>query len=310
MIYLERFILPIAKEEKLLSKRATENGGPYGYVDNPYPCGLFGEKELFEIGFKNVTIFYGGNGSGKSTLLNILSGNLPQSGGRICFEGEDIRNLGSGFLGILGYMPQQQAYYDRFTAEEFLGYMGALRGMEKRAVAEGITRVLGQVELEEVRKHRIGSFSGGMKQRLLLAQAILGDPKILILDEPTAGLDPKQRISIRNLIASISTRKIVILSTHIVSDIAGIAKDILLLKEGRLLDRNSPLGLKEALRGKVYELHCAPHELTSLQHRYPLSRMMAEGEGFCLRVLSEEPPEGGRAVQPDLEDVYLSRFGE
>ena len=252
----------------------------------------------------------GPNGAGKSTLLNILSGNLSQSGGRIVYEGKEIRKMGPDFLRILGYMPQQQAYYDRFTAEDFLGYIGALRGMERQAVAEEITRVLRQVELEEVRKHRIGSFSGGMKQRLLLAQAILGDPKILILDEPTAGLDPKQRISIRNLIASISTRKIVILSTHIVSDIAGIAKDILLLKEGRLLDRNSSLGLTETLRGKVYECRCTPHELTSLQQRYPLSRMMAEGEGFCLRVLSEVPPEGGRAVQPDLEDVYLSRFGE
>ncbi len=252
----------------------------------------------------------GPNGAGKSTLLNILSGNLPQSGGRIVYEGKDIREMGPDFLRILGYMPQQQAYYDRFTAEEFLGYMGALRGMERKAVATGIDRVLHQVDLEDVRNQRIGSFSGGMKQRLLLAQAILGDPKILILDEPTAGLDPKQRISIRNLIASISTQKIVILSTHIVSDIAGIAKDILLLKEGRLLDRDGPVGLTEGLRGKVHEIHCLPEELTALQQRYPLSRMIAEGEGFCLRVLWKEPPEGGRPVHPDLEDVYLHRFGE
>ncbi len=252
----------------------------------------------------------GPNGAGKSTLLNILSGNLPQSGGRIVYEGKEIRKMGPDFLRILGYMPQQQAYYDRFTAEEFLGYMGALRGMERKAVAVRITEVLRQVELEDVRNQRIGSFSGGMKQRLLLAQAILGDPGILILDEPTAGLDPKQRISIRNLIASISTQKIVILSTHIVSDIAGIAKDILLLKEGRLLDRDGPVGLTASLQGKVHEIHCPAEELGSLQQRYPLSRMIAQGEGFCLRILSEDPPEGAKPVQPDLEDVYLWRFGE
>ena len=252
----------------------------------------------------------GPNGAGKSTLLNILSGNLSQSSGRICYEGEEIRKMGPDFLRILGYMPQQQAYYDRFTAEEFLGYMGALRGMDKKAVSTGISRVLKQVELEKVATQRIGSFSGGMKQRLLLAQAMLADPKILILDEPTAGLDPKQRIAIRNLIASISTQKIVILSTHIVSDIAGIAKDILLLKEGRLLGRDSPVGLTASLRGSVHELHCPVEALGSLQQQYPLSRMIAEGEGFCLRVLTEEAPEGSNPVQPDLEDVYLWRFGE
>lgn len=252
----------------------------------------------------------GPNGAGKSTLLNILSGNLAQSSGRIYYEGEEIRKMGPNFLRILGYMPQQQAYYDRFTAEEFLGYIGALRGMDKKAVASGISRVLKQVELEKVATQRIGSFSGGMKQRLLLAQAILGDPKVLILDEPTAGLDPKQRIAIRNLIASISTRKIVILSTHIVSDIAGISRDILLLKEGKLLDRDGPVGLMDSLRGRVHEVRCPIEELGSLQQQYPLSRMIAEGEGFCLRVLTEEPPEGGCPVKPDLEDVYLWRFGE
>lgn len=252
----------------------------------------------------------GPNGAGKSTLLNILSGNLHQSGGQILFEGEKLAAMGDRFRRILGYMPQQQAYYAGFTAEEFLGYMAALRGLSKKEATQAIERVLEQVELREAAKRKIGGFSGGMKQRLLIAQAILADPKVLILDEPTAGLDPRQRIAIRNLIASISANKIVILSTHIVSDIAGIAKDILLLKEGQLILQDSPEALIQELQGKVYELRLSPQELEQHEAAYPLSRISAAGEGFSLRLLSETPPQGAQSVQGDLEDVYLSYFGE
>ena len=252
----------------------------------------------------------GPNGAGKSTLLNILSGNLRQSGGRILYEGEELPTMGDRFRRILGYMPQQQAYYAGFTAEEFLGYMAVLRGLSKKEAAGAIERVLEQVELREAAKRKIGGFSGGMKQRLLIAQAILADPKVLILDEPTAGLDPRQRIAIRNLIASISANKIVILSTHIVSDIAGIARDILLLKEGQLLRQDSPVALIQELQGKVYELQVSPQELEHYERHYPQSRISAAGEGFSLRLLSETPPQGALSVQGDLEDVYLSYFGE
>lgn len=252
----------------------------------------------------------GPNGAGKSTMMNILSGNLSQTAGRITFNGEDIRNMGKAFRKRLGYMPQQQALYPGFTAAQFLGYMATLRGMEKAEATDAVRRVLRQVELEDVALRRIKTFSGGMKQRLLIAQAILADPDVLVLDEPTAGLDPKQRIAIRNLIASLAERKIVIVSTHVVSDIAGIAKEILLLKQGELI---SQLPLAELIRqidGIVWEVSVSKDDLPNWQSRYRISNMAYDGSDFCLRLLSDEAVPGGHPVKPNLEDVYLSYFGE
>ena len=252
----------------------------------------------------------GPNGAGKSTMMNILSGNLSQTAGRITFNGEDIRNMGKAFRKRLGYMPQQQALYPGFTAAQFLGYMATLRGMRKTEATDAVRRVLRQVELEDVALRRIKTFSGGMKQRLLIAQAILADPDVLVLDEPTAGLDPKQRIAIRNLIASLAERKIVIVSTHVVSDIAGIAKEILLLKQGELI---SQLPLAELIRqidGIVWEVSVSKDDLPNWQSRYRISNMAYDGSDFCLRLLSDEAVPGGHPVKPNLEDVYLSYFGE
>lgn len=252
----------------------------------------------------------GPNGAGKSTMMNILSGNLSQTAGRITFNGEDIRNMGKAFRKRLGYMPQQQALYPGFTAAQFLGYMATLRGMEKAEATDAVRRVLRQVELEDVALRRIKTFSGGMKQRLLIAQAILADPDVLVLDEPTAGLDPKQRIAIRNLIASLAERKIVIVSTHVVSDIAGIAKEILLLKQGELISRQSPAELIRQIDGIVWEVSVSKDDLPNWQSRYRISNMAYDGSDFCLRLLSDEAVPGGHPVKPNLEDVYLSYFGE
>lgn len=252
----------------------------------------------------------GPNGAGKSTMMNILSGNLSQTSGRITFNGEDIRNMGKAFRKRLGYMPQQQALYPGFTAAQFLGYMATLRGMEKAEATDAVRRVLRQVELEDVALRRIKTFSGGMKQRLLIAQAILADPDVLVLDEPTAGLDPKQRIAIRNLIASLAERKIVIVSTHVVSDIAGIAKEILLLKQGELISRQSPAELIRQIDGIVWEVSVSKDDLPNWQSRYRISNMAYDGSDFCLRLLSDEAVPGGHPVKPNLEDVYLSYFGE
>ena len=252
----------------------------------------------------------GPNGAGKSTMMNILSGNLSQTAGRITFNGEDIRNMGKAFRKRLGYMPQQQALYPGFTAAQFLGYMATLRGMGKTEATDAVHRVLRQVELEDVALRRIKTFSGGMKQRLLIAQAILADPDVLVLDEPTAGLDPKQRIAIRNLIASLAERKIVIVSTHVVSDIAGIAKEILLLKQGELISRQSPAELIRQIDGTVWEVSVSKDDLPSWQSRYRISNMAYDGSDFCLRLLSDEAVPGGHPVKPNLEDVYLSYFGE
>lgn len=252
----------------------------------------------------------GPNGAGKSTMMNILSGNLEQTSGYIAYNGCDIQKLGCDFRKVLGYMPQQQALYPGFTATQFLGYMASLRGMSKAEAAEAVPRVLEQVGLTAVAGRKIKTFSGGMKQRLLIAQAILADPDVLILDEPTAGLDPKQRIAIRNLIASIAERKIVIISTHVVADVACIAKEILLLKQGQLISQLPPGELIRQIDGTVWEVVVKKEDLPSWQSRYRVSNIGYDGDGFCLRLLSDTEIAGGHRVKPNLEDVYLHYFGE
>lgn len=252
----------------------------------------------------------GPNGAGKSTMMNILSGNLAQTSGSISYNGTDIQALGNEFRHILGYMPQQQALYPGFTAVRFLSYMASLRGMTKEAAKNAIPKVLKQVELLDVAHRPIRSFSGGMKQRLLIAQAILADPEILILDEPTAGLDPKQRIAIRNLIASIAEKKIVLISTHVVADIACIAKEILILKEGALLRQATPSELLAQAEGTVWEKIIAPAQLQEYQDTYKIANVASAKDGFCLRILSQTPVAGAKQAAPSLEDVYLSYFEE
>ena len=252
----------------------------------------------------------GPNGAGKSTLMNILSGNLEQTAGLITYDGKDIRTMGKAFRRLLGYMPQQQALYPGMTAFRFLSYMAALRAMTKEAAQKAIPRVLEQVGLTEKAGERIKTFSGGMKQRLLIAQAILHDPKILILDEPTAGLDPKQRIAVRNLIAELAEDKIVILSTHVVGDVSCISKEILLLKEGRLLCQASPGELVRQLEGSVWEVISTKEDLSIWQKQYQISNIATHAQGLCIRILSDTPVSGGQIVSPTLEDVYLRCFGE
>lgn len=178
----------------------------------------------------------GPNGAGKSTLMNIITANLRPSGGTVKWDGTDIRTLGASYRALLGYAPQQQGMYDAFTGRRFLAYMAALKGIPKRRLPEELGRVLSCVNMVEAADRAIGSYSGGMKQRILIAQAILGDPKLVVLDEPTAGLDPKERVRIRERIADLAGERIVLISTHVVSDIAPIAREILLLKSGRLVD--------------------------------------------------------------------------
>ena len=252
----------------------------------------------------------GPNGAGKSTLMNILSGNLDQTSGIITYDGKDIRQMGTDFRRLLGYMPQQQALYPGMTATQFLGYMGTLRGMERAKLKTAISQVLHRVGLTDKAGDKIKTFSGGMKQRLLLAQAILSDPKILILDEPTAGLDPKQRIVVRNLVAELAENKIVILSTHVVGDVGCISKEILLLKEGSLLCQTPPAVLSAQMEGQVWEVVIAAQELTQWQSRYRISNISTHPKGLCLRLLSGTPVPEGHVVSPTLEDVYLRCFEE
>jgi ABC-type multidrug transport system ATPase subunit len=254
----------------------------------------------------------GPNGAGKSTLMNIITDNLKESGGDIYFNGENVKKLGREFRRVLGYMPQQQGLYSNFTLLRFMFYMAALKGMSKSEAANQIDRILKQLNLDRLRYHKLGSFSGGMKQRVLIAQAMLGDPKIIILDEPTAGLDPKERIRMRNLIAEIALDKIVIIATHVVSDIEFIAREVLLLKHGSLIDSGPPHKLCKKLAGMVYEIEAARDDIADIEKRFRIGNISREEDTILVRVTSENPPSGYtyRELKPGLEDVYLYFFEE
>lgn len=185
----------------------------------------------------------GPNGAGKSTLMNIITGNLEPTEGNIKWEGKEVKELGSNYRSLLGYAPQQQGMYETFSGRRFLSYMATLKGIPKSSMEDEINRVLLYVNMVEKSNQKIGTYSGGMKQRILIAQAIIGNPKLVILDEPTAGLDPKERVRIRERIAELSKDKIILVSTHVVSDIESIAKKIILIKTGKIIDYANVNGL-------------------------------------------------------------------
>lgn len=178
----------------------------------------------------------GPNGAGKSTLMNIITGNLQPTSGTVKWNGETLQRLGASYRGLLGYAPQQQGMYDTFSGRRFLSYMATLKEISKKDMPEEIERVLSYVNMAEAANRPIGTYSGGMKQRILIAQSILGDPKLVVLDEPTAGLDPKERVRIRERISELAGDKIILVSTHVVSDIESIAKEIILIKSGTIID--------------------------------------------------------------------------
>ena len=276
----------------------------------------------------------GSNGAGKSTMINLITDNVKRdkNGGEILFcddnsdtaEAVDILKLGSKFRSSIGYMPQQQGYYADFTPKAFLKYMADIKGVKKKeivdnngsksyiSVNEQIDKLLEIVNLTDAAYKRIGGFSGGMKQRVLLAQALLGNPKILILDEPTAGLDPKERIHIRNYIAKLSKDRIILFATHVVSDIECIADKVILLKEGQIIEAGSPVQLIDKVYGKVGEINCQLEDVDNLQKKYRVGNIRQRRNGLALRIVGDTLPEMADACSNDidLEDVYLYYFGE
>lgn len=210
----------------------------------------------FDYDFRDgVYGLLGPNGAGKSTMMNIITQNIPcDPDSEILWNGEDINKLQAKYRRRIGFMPQQQELYPSFTAARFVGYLAALKGIKREKIDSEVKRVLDLVELSDQSAEKLGGFSGGMKQRVLIAQALLGNPKLLILDEPTAGLDPKQRVITRNLISSLSKDKIVIISTHIVSDIETIADRILLIKQGELIDEGTVPELCAKVEGEQKNL--------------------------------------------------------
>lgn len=253
----------------------------------------------------------GANGAGKSTMMNLLTDNISRTGGEILFDGVDILKLGKNFRRVLGYMPQQQGFYEHMTAQTFLYYMAELKAVPKKQAKTEIENLLSITNLANVRHKRVGGFSGGMKQRVLLAQALLGDPKVVILDEPTAGLDPKERIRIRNFISEISNDRIILLATHIVSDIESISDQILMMKRGQIVGMDIPENLLDSVRGKVTEL---PFEgdTASLQERYKVGNVRKRHGQVWVRLVGDDLPEGGEYVTEHLtlDDVYLYYLGE
>ena len=260
----------------------------------------------------------GPNGSGKSTLMNILTDNLKADSGEITYTDEaghteNVFDMGVRFREKLGFMPQYPGLYPNFTVERFMWYMAALKGIKKEEAKKQIPEILAAVELDDVPKRKIGALSGGMKQRLTLAQAVLGDPEILILDEPTAGLDPKQRIAIRNYISKIAFNKIVLIATHVVPDIEFIARDIIMLKKGVIVDNAPPHELTKKIEGKVWIVPCSESDVQLMQDKFRVTNIARDentGE-VLLRVLSDEQPtDRSKTVAPTLEDYYLYVFGE
>jgi len=271
------------------------------------------KKALDGVSFSLTPGVYGligPNGAGKTTLMNIIAGNLHPSTGCVLYDGQDITALGNGFRNVLGYMPQQQALYPDFTAERFLYYIAALRGLDKKSATQRIDWAIEQVNLKEHIRKRIGAMSGGMKQRLLLAQAILAEPEILILDEPTAGLDPNQRIAVRNLIGKLAGDRIIIISTHVVPDVEYIANEFLILRDGKLLAHSDREGLTEPLKGKVFELEVPAQFIDIVLENYLVSNVIREGDLARLRVVVEGcPPFPAVEQRPTLDDTCLLCFG-
>lgn len=260
----------------------------------------------------------GPNGSGKSTLMNILTDNLKADSGEITYTDdsgntENVLHMGVRFREKLGFMPQYPGLYPNFTVERFMWYMAALKGMKKEEAKKQIPEILAAVELDDVPKRKIGALSGGMKQRLTLAQAVLGDPEILILDEPTAGLDPKQRIAIRNYISKIAFNKIVLIATHVVPDIEFIARDIIMLKKGVIVDNAPPHELTKKIERNVWNIPCSESDVQLMQDKFRVTNIARDentGE-VLLRVLADEQPtDRSKSVAPTLEDYYLYVFGE
>lgn len=265
----------------------------------------------FEAGIYGIL---GSNGAGKSTLINLITDNIKrdsgENGGEILFDGEDILKMGSRFRKLIGYMPQQQGYYEDFSAKAFLKYIAAMKGLTKKEAETQISELLGIFNLKDKEHEKMGGFSGGMKQRVLLAGAMLGEPQILILDEPTAGLDPKERISLRNYIAGLSKDKIILFATHVVSDIECISNQVMLIKKGKLLAVGTPQKLIQDMYGKVCEITCSLQEAEELQKKYKVGNYRQRSGGLALRIVGDNLPEEFERVNHsiDLEDVYLYYF--
>jgi len=248
----------------------------------------------------------GPNGAGKSTLMGLLTDTVRRETGSILCDGKEILEMGASFRRLIGYMPQQQGYYEEFSVGRYLHYMAALKGMSRKQAKTEIRQLLEVVGLSHCLHKRMGALSGGMRQRILLAQSLLNDPKILLLDEPTAGLDPEERIRIRNYISALAADKIILLATHVVSDVEIIAEQVLLLNRGRLIAADTPSALIEQVRSHVSEVLCSREELAEYQSKYTVSNVTQLDGKLLLQLVGDDvPPSRTEQTRVSLDDVYL-----
>ena len=253
----------------------------------------------------------GVNGAGKTTLMRMLCTLLTPTSGTITWHGQDISSLGSAYRNLLGYLPQDFGYYPDFSVQDYLLYIASIKGLRPATARQRMQSLLEQVGLTQVRRQKMKKLSGGMKRRAGIAQAMLNDPKILILDEPTAGLDPKERIRFRNLISELAENRLVLLSTHIVSDVEYIADQILLMKDGSLVHHGTSQQLLAAAPTQVWTCTVPRAQADQLLHQYPVVNLKTLPQGVQLRVLSQTPPTPeAHPAEMSLEDLFLHYFGE
>jgi ABC-2 type transport system ATP-binding protein len=275
-------------------------------VSKQYARNVWGLRNVqLEIG-SGVVGLLGPNGAGKSTLMRILATVTRPTEGRVLWNDADIVRHPDPLRAVLGYLPQDFGVYPHLTALEFLEYLAAVKGLDGATARRRINELLAVVNLGDARDRRLGGFSGGMKQRVGIAQALLNDPQLLIVDEPTAGLDPEERVRFRNLLSELSGERIVILSTHIVSDVEAVATDIAVLGGGHLLAHAAPEELLRSVEGKVWEWVIASADVPAAKQKYLITTSARRAGGVQLRIVSAERPGAGAAqAVPTLEDAYL-----
>jgi ABC-2 type transport system ATP-binding protein len=275
-------------------------------VSKLYKGKVWGLKEFSMILEPGILGLVGPNGAGKSTLMRILATITKPTEGKVTWNGVDIVRSPDGLRAVLGYLPQDFGVYPNLNAVEFLEYMAAIKGLGGQTARQRIDELLQVVNLVDARKRPLGGYSGGMKQRVGIAQALLNDPELLIVDEPTAGLDPEERVRFRNLLSDLSGARIVILSTHIVSDVEASATQIALIRQGRLIRCETPEALLRGVVGRVWEWTAPSTELTALREHHLISSTVRHSDGVQVRAVADaRPAPSAQAVPPRLEDAYL-----
>lgn len=253
-----------------------------------------------------ITGLLGPNGAGKSTLMRMLATVDVPTAGTITYNDVDIAKHPRAIRDVIGYLPQYFGVYPNMTPVEFLEYMAAMKSLNMRSAKKRIDMLLEVLHLFDVRKRQVGGFSGGMKQRVGIAQALLNDPDVIVVDEPTVGLDPEERIQFRNLLSSLSENKIIIFSTHIVTDIESIAPSVVLMSYGSLLASTTPEHLIEQVEGKVWKCTVQSDDLREIQNKFLVSNMAAQKDGIMVRIVSDKQPLfEAVTTHPSLEDAYL-----